>query len=272
MKAADSIRTLMPLLEQDPWREQEGFSPELEEFNRRLFASASDKPAAEFIINDWLQHHQPCLFGRIAARQSLLAYSVLTSDDLSQPDEHIRDEIQKARMLWTRSAFEGRKSGFIIAAISPELTYATPNRTLLKIARRLCSLYLLEDIEPDVIYLDEVFLEKPGPSRLTWRWSAGVNFFSAQGDLRWWHDHRFPGGIAFSVNSVGHMVKSGVIASAMRELNKSLGATDEDWESMKLDSLDKALVLARSSPLKSREKLGKSLSYLGLGKSRLTAM
>ena len=30
--------------------------------------------------------------------------------------------------------------------------------------------------------------------------------------------------------------------------------------------------LIRSSPLKSREKLGKSLSYLGLGKSRLTAM
>jgi hypothetical protein len=34
-----------------------------------------------------------------------------------------------------------------------------------------------------------------------------VNLFAAQGDGRWWHDHRIPGGVAFSMNSVGHMAR-----------------------------------------------------------------
>jgi hypothetical protein len=77
-----------------------------------------------------------------------------------------------------------------------------------ELALRLCSLYLLEEVAPDRIFLDEIWLEKPGRDATTWRWHAGVNSFRAQGDGRWWQDHLMPGGIAFSVNSVGHMVKS----------------------------------------------------------------
>jgi hypothetical protein len=40
------------------------------------------------------------------------------------------------------------------------------------------------------------------------RWKVGVNYFSSQGDRLWWHDHRIPGGMAFSMNSVGHMARS----------------------------------------------------------------
>jgi len=39
-------------------------------------------------------------------------------------------------------------------------------------------------------------------------WRVGVNFFGAQGDQRWWHDHRIPGGMAFSMNSIGHMTRA----------------------------------------------------------------
>lgn len=35
-----------------------------------------------------------------------------------------------------------------------------------------------------------------------------MNYFSAQGDGRWWRDHRFPGGMAYSMNSVGHMARA----------------------------------------------------------------
>ncbi|TKB63293.1 MAG: hypothetical protein E8D47_12910 [Nitrospira sp.] len=35
--------------------------------------------------------------------------------------------------------------------------------------------------------------------------AAGVDYFSVHGDQRWWHDHRFPGGMAFVVNSPGHL-------------------------------------------------------------------
>jgi hypothetical protein len=32
-----------------------------------------------------------------------------------------------------------------------------------------------------------------------------IDFFAAAGDGSWWHDHRFPGGIAFTANAPGHM-------------------------------------------------------------------
>lgn len=34
---------------------------------------------------------------------------------------------------------------------------------------------------------------------------AGGDFFAAAGDGTWWHDHRFPGGVAFTANATGHM-------------------------------------------------------------------
>ena len=32
-----------------------------------------------------------------------------------------------------------------------------------------------------------------------------LDFFAAAADGMWWHDHRFPGGIAFTANATGHM-------------------------------------------------------------------
>ena len=50
--------------------------------------------------------------------------------------------------------------------------------------------------------------------------------------------------MAFSVNSVGHMVKSGILAKGMLALEEALGAPPEGWDRSKVDSLGKALVLA----------------------------
>jgi len=109
---------------------------------------------------------------------------------------------------------------------------------------RLGSLYLLQELNPNTIYTDEIFLELPGTRRMTWRWNVGVNFFGAAGDGRWWQDHRIPGGIAFSMNSVGHLVKSGQIATKMSELAALIEAPTEDLVATKVDSLPKALDLA----------------------------
>jgi hypothetical protein len=103
---------------------------------------------------------------------------------------------------------------------------------------------LLDECEEDHILYDDIFLEKPGNARVTWKWKTGVNYFSAQGDGRWWTDHRMPGGMAFSVNSVGHMVKSGRLKDYMEKLNADLGVTDETWNASRVDSLPKALVFA----------------------------
>jgi hypothetical protein len=240
---AKSIAELMNELTPDPWRAKVGFSDDVEEANRHVFAASSNDQIIG-VLNDWLSRHQPCLFGKIAARCGFLSHCVLTPEDLQGSDESIGNKIQSARTAWSRDGFNGQKSGFIISAISEPLAGATPDETMKAVALRLCSLYLLVDVQPDQIFQDEMFLQKPGKNPNTWRWLAGVNYFSAQGDKRWWQDHRLPGGMAFSINSVGHMVKSAILARAMQELEEKLNAPEEDWSLSKVESLDRAHALA----------------------------
>jgi hypothetical protein len=188
---------------------------------------------------------------------------------LEQSDEAIREKIQTSRLEWTREGFEGKKSGFIILAVSPRIAYARPSPAMRELARRLCYLYLETEIRMDHIHLDQIYLQKPGSRLTTWKWYAGVNYFCAQGDRRWWQDHRIPGGMAFSVNSVGHLVKSGIIADAMRELGELTGTPDEDYPVAKVDSLDKALELAmRTIAMASETESGRATELLPLASDR----
>jgi len=60
-------------------------------------------------------------------------------------------------------------------------------------------------IEPQgQVHWEELFLENPNTGTYV-RFEFSVDFFAAAGDGRWWHDHRIPGGVAFTANSVGHM-------------------------------------------------------------------
>jgi len=238
-RISDAIERLSP----DPWRDDNDFSPDLQAAHEALLESSSDAER-EHAIGSWLQRHQPCLFGRIAAKGGFLSYCFLTEDDLQRDDEHIRDRIQAARLRWTSRAYAGKTSGFIVLLVSDRIARALPNESMLELATGLASLYLLEQVVPDHIHLDEVFLETPGHERTTWRWNVGVNYFSAQGDGRWWHDHRMPGGMAYSANSVGHMVKSDIMARAMVAMEKELGWSSGEYSASKVDSLAKALDLA----------------------------
>lgn len=238
------IATLLAELQPDQWRLKVGFAAEVEAANSLLLRPGVTESESIQIISAWLQKHQPCLFGRIGAKLGLISYCILTEADLRAPDDAIRDKIQEARTTWTRHSFEGRKSAFVIAVVSRSIAYAIPDDQMKSLARKLCSLYLLERIEADQIYLDEVFLEVPGQRRTTWTWRAGVNYFCAQADGRWWRDHRIPGGMAFSMNSVGHMVKSGRLAAAMNDLETVLDAPSEAWTPSKIDSLEKGLEFA----------------------------
>jgi hypothetical protein len=241
---ADLIAQQLLQLEPDAWRRTAGFSPDIEAANRKLFAPGITEAASVEVLSSWLQGHQPCLFGRIAAKHGAISYCILSEADLRQPDEVIKEKIQAARLAWTRDGFEGRKSGFIILAVSPLIAYAQPSAAMRELARRLCHLYLEAEIKMDDVHLDEIYLQKPGSRLTTWKWQTGVNYFCAQGDGRWWHDHRIPGGMAFSVNSVGHLVKSGMIAKAMKELDALTGVPDEIYPVSKIDSLEQALELA----------------------------
>ena len=181
MAVADMLRDLTV----DPWRDSTGFSRDLAEANEALFDTVEADPAeAEAILADWLRRNQPCLFGRAAALRGYLHYCILSPTDLQRSDDWIRERIQLERRRWRQDALKGVKSGFVILAVSRQLALATPNGRVAEIAKQLCSLYLLTDIELDTIYLDDLFLEVPGHGSPILQWKAGVNYFSAQGDRR----------------------------------------------------------------------------------------
>jgi hypothetical protein len=238
-----SLPALIANLQPDDWRAREGFSEDIAAANEELFACPSDAARVE-VLQRWLQKHQPCLFGRLAAKNDLLSVCVLTEDDYSLGDQHVRAKIQAARLQWTESGFRGKKSGFIIAAVSPTLATCKPGLAARQVAERLCALYLERDIPLDTILHDEIYLERPGEPRHTWAWKVGINYFASSADKRWWHDHRIPGGIAFSMNSVGHMVKSGLLAKATQLADELLGDPGADGYFSVVDSLGKALGLA----------------------------
>jgi hypothetical protein len=86
------------------------------------------------------------------------------------------------------------------------------------LALRLAEIYLSERLlDVNQIYLDSLPLKITRDGNTECRlWRAGVNFFGAQGDQRWWHDHRIPGGVSFSINSVGHMTRARLEQSLSR--------------------------------------------------------
>jgi hypothetical protein len=228
------LREMLAALEADPWRQASPYSSDIADATVRLLAA--DRSAAERLLCEWLAKNQPCLFGRIAARLGLLSFCILTEGDISAGDEHVRQTIQGSRLRWRALAYRGDKSGFVIIVLANRIAAAAPNDRLRQFAVRLVELYLLADVTPDRIYMDEIFLEIEKRDRQTWRWDCGVNFFGTQADGRWWHDHRVPGGVALSVNSVGHMVKSGHL--------KDLSILEPSFRPHAVTTLAKALELA----------------------------
>lgn len=240
-----TVVDLLTRLKPDRCRESTPFSPEMAEANERIFEAGDDSDAIAGILRQWLQRHQPCLFGRIAARRDRVTYCILTERDLRQSDSLIQSKIQDARLGWTRAGFSGQKSGFVILAAAPAIALATPNDDLRALAQRLCSLYLLQEIDVDRAYHDEIFLEKPDQERSTWKWLAGVNYFCANGDGRWWQDHRMPGGMAFSVNSVGHLAKTAAVALEIEdESEQQPNIHPKTAAATRIDSLGRALEFA----------------------------
>jgi hypothetical protein len=261
----DAIDRLVP----DEWRLTEGFSLEVEQFNRRLLnRSRSDAEHADS-LREWLRKYQPCIFGRIAAGDpDLVSFCILTERDLVKNDQAISDKIQRYRRNWKRQAYSGNKSAFVVAALLPVITSERPDKALLDLAMRLCELYLLkEDIRPDEILLDRIPLETTSKPRQYREWDTGVNFFSPQGDRRWWHDHRIPGGIVFSVNSVGHMAKSGARRNLIAQFEHGERVPVGVRGKLKIDSLGTALIYAMRTIANAQSTLsGKATCLVDLSK------
>lgn len=199
----------------DAYRIKRPFSEDIAAAHAILFSSHYDNRRKVRAYRSWLETKQPCVFGRIAAKGKNVFICLIEEKDILQMrmgDADLRDTIQDYRQTWKRHALDGLSSSFVILLVSETLVALEPNDELKEISRRLLELYMeIERIEDDTFHTQREFVflrqnEKGKPRIL--KFSTLPNVFAAQGDGRWWHDHRTPGGIMITSNALGHFMYS----------------------------------------------------------------
>jgi hypothetical protein len=195
----------------DLWRSAHPFSKDIEIANEVLLFPYSRDVERREALENWLQgRHQPCLFGRIAAKNKGIHYCFLTTEDLLKSDDHVRDKIAASRALWKQRALRGEpRHGFMLSICDPRIALANPDEALRQFALRVQELagwVGRVDINNNQIVDEWLYLRNPKKEEIV-RFTFSVDFFASAGDNRWWHDHRIPGGLAFTANSLGHMVR-----------------------------------------------------------------
>lgn len=196
----------------DGFRTRRGFSPEIEAAHAILFNSKFSKKAKIKEYRKWLESYQPCVFGKIAAKNKQAYVCLLEEDEIlrmRRGDQDLRDTIQDHRQVWKRYALEGFSSSFLVLLVSKTLPLLEPGEELKEICRRLMQLYMEVEVPDDTIIpqREYVFLRQhvDGKARLL-QFSTLPNIFCSQGDGRWWGDHRTPGGIMITSNALGHFM------------------------------------------------------------------
>ena len=212
----------------DSFRKRRPFSESVEAVHAILFNSRYNKPRKITAYRKWLETEQPCVFGRVAAKQKRVFICLIEEQEvlrMERGDEDLRDTIQDYRQVWKRHAFEGLSSSFVVLFTSRTLTTKEPADQLKEICRRLLELYMEVSPIPDDTVLGQreyVFLRRAGELL---KFSTLPNIFCAQGDGRWWQDHRTPGGVMITSNALGHFVYSRAQTGPLQEKDK-LGALE----------------------------------------------
>jgi hypothetical protein len=209
-----SVSEWLSLLQEhsDPIRTKLGFSEDMKVAHDLLFREDTTLFEKETVIGRWLQSNQPCMFGRIAAKTNRMHYCILTETDLRGSDESIKLKIEKELKLWKHRSLSGgpdSRHGFLLVVASPVIAQCSAEEPLMEFSKHVRSLWPLAitpDEEGNDVALEELYLLNPQDD-CYYKFTFSVDFFAAAGDQRWWHDHRFPGGIAFSANSLGHMLR-----------------------------------------------------------------
>lgn len=107
-----SIAKLLQNLTPDQWRKKEEFSQDIEFCNRQILDDSKTDEGISISLRGWLADNQPCLFGRMASGPlDLVSFCILREHDLEKSDTHIRDKIQRFRLLWKREAIQGPHCG-----------------------------------------------------------------------------------------------------------------------------------------------------------------
>jgi|GEM_PF-1318754 len=209
-----STAELFDRLSGDARRISHPFSDDLLQANALLHNTAATEEEKAECARLWCQHKQPCQFGRVAGSQGRIHFCFLTEHYITKwSDLEIAEKIAEERRLWKqRAAFEPTRGAhsFMIVVASPHVALAAPDKHLRAFADRVLE---LAEWEPDrrgarqknTVTSDFLYLKRPTDGSF-YGFRFNVDFFACAGDGRWWHDHRFPGGIAFTANSTGHMM------------------------------------------------------------------
>jgi len=206
------LQNLYRQLTEDKWRKDTPFSDDMAKVHEIIFHPYRTDAQREEAYLLWLQRNQPCLFGRIAASKQRLHFCFLGEDDFQKSDEEVAAKIQRGRIAWKQRSlrphpeFSNPAHGFLLVALSPKLALAGLDNNLRRFAEKLLSLWGApqSDEASGHITSETLYLQHP-KERTYVQFRFSVDFFMAQGDCRWWHDHRIPAGLAFTANSVGHM-------------------------------------------------------------------
>lgn len=190
-------------------RSRRPFSPDMEAIHAVLFNPKYDRQVKIKAYRAWLEKNQPCVFGKTAATNKNVYICLLEEHEIlrmMRGDVDVADTLQDHRQVFKRLALEGSVSSFVILLTSRHLITREPGPTLKEICRRLTELYMQVGVPDDTYHTEReyVFLRRPVNSVL--KFSTLPNIFCAQGDGRWWQDHRTPGGIMITSNALGHFV------------------------------------------------------------------
>lgn len=228
----------------DRFRKTHPFSEDVESTQAILFNPRYNKWKKLDAYRRWLTTGQPCLFGKAAARNKNVFICLLEEHEIlcmKNGDDDLKDTIQDHRQMWKRYALDEPFSSFLVVLLSKRLVSKEPGEKLKEICRRLLELYMEVDrVNDDTILAQReyVFLRTNGKESEAKLLKFGTlpNVFCAQGDRRWWHDHRTPGGIMITSNALGHFEyyrsgegtigereKTHALDNAMRTINSAYG-------------------------------------------------
>ena len=128
-------------------------------------------------------------------------------------DEEIADRIAEEKQRWKqRAAVEPLRGAhsFVLVVASPRVSLAAPDQHLRAFSDHILELAGWESDRrgarrKNTVTSDFLYLKHPSDGGF-YGFRFNADFFACAGDGRWWHDHRFPGGITFTANSTGHMI------------------------------------------------------------------
>jgi hypothetical protein len=205
----------------DRFRQTHAFSEDIESTHAILFNPRYDKWRKLKAYRKWIAAGQPCLFGKAAAKTDSVFICILEEHEIlrmRRGDDDLRETIQDHRQAWKRCALEGGFSSFMVLLLSKSLVDKEPGDKFKEISRRLLELYMeVEPIDDDTIVPQREYVFLRTNSGKFLKFATLPNVFCAQGDGRWWHDHRTPGGIMITSNALGHFELSRSAGEAMTE-------------------------------------------------------